>query len=314
MVMLYTISEVIVLQISRLFEIVYMLLGKRITTAKELAEHFEVSTRTIYRDIDKLSSAGIPIYASQGKGGGISLLEDFIFNKSLLSEREQNEILIALQSLTVTDYPDIDLVLTKLSTLFKKDKSNWIEVDFSPWGSTRNQKEKFNILKNAIINRQVITFEYFNSSGIKSTRRVEPVKLIFKDKSWYLQGFCLSIEKYRTFKMGRMVNVKVTEEFYLQRSLDDFPIDTQEEHMLIDIQLKISSQGAYRVYDEFEESDVVKSEDGSFTVTTSIPEGEWLFSYLLSFGTAVEIVEPKSLRSEFETRLEMMLKKYNTKS
>jgi len=114
------------MQINRLFEIIYILLNKKSITAKELAEHFEVSVRTIYRDIDILSIAGIPIYTSQGKGGGISLLDDYVLDKSLLSEQEQKEILYALQSLTVANVPDTDKVLSKISNLFNKNKRNWI--------------------------------------------------------------------------------------------------------------------------------------------------------------------------------------------
>ena len=167
------------MQINRLFEIVYILLNKKTITAKELAEHFEVSIRTIYRDIDKLTSANIPIYTSQGKGGGITLLDNYTLNKSVLSENEQNEILFALQSLTATEYPESDNIRSKLSSLFNKDKINWIEVDFSSWGNSKNRNEQFNILKSAIITHRVITFEYFNSLGEKSNRRVEPIKLLF---------------------------------------------------------------------------------------------------------------------------------------
>ncbi|MBU3110021.1 helix-turn-helix transcriptional regulator [Clostridium lacusfryxellense] len=122
------------MQINRLFGIIYILLDRKVVTAKELAKHFEVSSRTIYRDVDTLSSAGIPIYATQGKNGGITLLENFVLNKSVLSENEQNEILVALQSLTATGYPSIDITLSKLSSLFKKGDNNWIEVDFTNWG------------------------------------------------------------------------------------------------------------------------------------------------------------------------------------
>ena len=99
------------MQMNRLFEIIYSLLNKKSLTAKELAERFEVSVRTIYRDIDVLSSAGIPIYASQGKGGGISLLDDYVLDKSVLSEREQNEILYALQGLSITQAPETEKAL-----------------------------------------------------------------------------------------------------------------------------------------------------------------------------------------------------------
>ena len=123
------------MQINRLFEIIYILLNKKLITATELAEHFEVSVRTIYRDIDTLSSAGIPIYAVQGKGGGISLLDDYILDKSLLSEKEQHEILYALHSLSGAKAPESDDVLERLNHLVNKNKTSWIEVDFSPWGS-----------------------------------------------------------------------------------------------------------------------------------------------------------------------------------
>lgn len=169
------------MQINRLFEIVYILLEKKSVTAKDLAERFEVSVRTIYRDIDVLSSAGIPIYASQGKGGGIALMEHFILNKSVLTEAEQDEILFALQSLTVTRNPESDTVLSKIRSLFNKGTAaDWIEVDLSPWGSDRNQKCEFTILKNSILNREVIEFEYYNAAGEKGIRRVEPVKLVCK--------------------------------------------------------------------------------------------------------------------------------------
>jgi len=241
------------MQINRLFEIVYILLDRKIVTAKELAEHFEVSSRTIYRDVDTLSSAGIPIYASQGKNGGISLLDNFVLNKSVLSEDEQNEILVALQSLTATGYPSIDVTLSKLSSLFKKGDNNWIEVDFTNWGSNEQQKEKFNKLKDAIINNKIIKFEYFGSKGEKTSRRIEPTKLLFKAKAWYLGGFCLTRKEYRTFKITRMSEIKLTEELYTKVHLDEVLIqpETNKVDDLIALKLKLSSSVAYRIYDEF---------------------------------------------------------------
>lgn len=304
------------MQISRLFEIVYILLNKKTITAKELAEHFEVSVRTIYRDIDTLSSAGIPIYATQGKGGGINLLDEYILNKSLLSENEQNEILFALQSLNVTQNLETDKVLSKLSSLFNKNNINWIEVDFSPWGSNKNQKCQFNSLKSAIISHQVIEFEYFSSSGEKSSRKVEPIKLIFKVNAWYLQGFCLSKKAYRTFKISRISDVKITGEIFIEKSKKELHEDIQKYKLnnWIDIQLKISPDGAYRVFDEFEEKEIVKNQDGSFTVNTTLPEVEWMFNYILSFGTTVEVLSPQSIREIIQDKLEKLFKKYKNKS
>ena len=130
---------------NRLFEIIYILLNKKSTTARELAEHFGVSQRTIYRDVDTLSLADIPVYTEKGKGGGISLLPDFVLNKSILSEQEQNEILSALQGLSSVKTTETDQVLKKLSTIFNKNTVNWLEVDFSDWSfamSCRNRSTK----------------------------------------------------------------------------------------------------------------------------------------------------------------------------
>lgn len=103
-------------------------------TAKELADKFEVCERTIYRDIDALSSAGIPVYTSKGKGGGIRLLDNFVLDKTLFSDKEQNELLLSLQSMKVTEYPDIDTILSKLKAIFNKENTDWIEIDFSAMG------------------------------------------------------------------------------------------------------------------------------------------------------------------------------------
>ena len=120
----------------------YILLDKKKVTARELSEHFEVSQRTIYRDIEILSQAGIPIYTAKGRGGGISLVSEYVLNKSLLSDTEQNEIISALQSLNALNGRTADPVLNKMAVLFNKNSSNWIDVDFSHWGSDDKEKEK----------------------------------------------------------------------------------------------------------------------------------------------------------------------------
>ncbi len=303
------------MQINRLFEIIYILLHKKNTTAKELAERFEVSVRTIYRDMDTLSAAGIPIYATQGKGGGISLLDDYVLNKSVLSESEQNEILFALQSLNAAQSPETDRVLSKLSSFFHKDTAHWIEVDFSPWGSSQNGTEQFTTLKNAIINHCIIEFDYLSSSGAKGVRRVEPVKLVFKVRAWYLRGFCLSKNAYRTFKISRLSNLRMTEEIFAARAQADPAEDGKEisSQKWIPLRLKISPRSAYRVYDEFDAEAITQNPDGSLGVEAVLPESEWLLNYLLSFGADLEVMSPEPIRSSIQNRLEEILFQYQNK-
>lgn len=288
---------------SRHFEIVYLLLNRKTMTAGELAKHFEVSTRTIYRDIDTLSAAGIPVYSSKGKGGGISLLEDYVFNTSLLSGQEQVDILTALQSLTAARFPEIDEVLGKLGRLFKKEINSWIEVDFSPWGGEETQKQLFLLLRKAIAANQVVTFRYYNSAGKQSVRSVEPVQLLFKNRYWYLIGYCRQSLDYRVFKISRMRDFSLSEQKFEPKSAP--VIDTGDSMMQdsVEVTMTISAAGAYRVYDEFHEDQIKVREDGSFRITTKLPSGEWLNGYLLSYGTLLEEVGPEELREQMLAHL-----------
>jgi predicted DNA-binding transcriptional regulator YafY len=304
------------MQISRLFQIIYVLLEKNFITAKELADYFEVSVRTIYRDIDALCQAGIPIYSTQGKGGGFALVDKFVLDKSLISELEQNKILLALQSLSVAGYPELDDVLSKLSRIFQKSNTNWIEVDFSKWGSNRNRKEVFSLVKSSILEQKVIIFSYFSVNGEKSERRVEPFKLLFKDKSWYLQGYCLHKMACRTFKINRMMNISITEEVCSHNNSKEIPLESVSTVSMnqIQLKLKISYDGSYRVYDDFAEENITQNKDSSYTIIVSLPEGEWLYNYLFSFGTTLEVIEPQSVRNEITNRLNNMTNKYNSKT
>lgn len=282
------------MQISRLFEIVYLLLQRGKVTASELAERFEVSTRTVYRDVDALSQAGIPVYCNRGKGGGICLLPNFVLDKSLLTEQEQNEILFALQSLQVANTGDGQALLSRLNGLFQKGGSDWIDVDFSHWGGGEAEQKKFRALKAGILEHRRISFGYYSSYGRHTQRVVEPARLCFKDSRWYLQAFCLEKNAYRTFKICRMQQVCLTEVHFEPHkeplpSLDGEPAGPSEIVML---ELVFSSHLAFRIYDEFEPSQIETTPDGNFLVTVFYPNGDWIYSFLLSFGEDVKVVSP----------------------
>ena len=298
------------MQINRLFEIVYILINKKSITAKELSEHFEVSQRTIYRDIDTLCECGIPIYTSKGKGGGIGLLDSFILNKSILSEDEQNEILCALKSLQATNYKDNNSVLSKLSNLFGTTNTNWIEIDFSGWNS--NSEENFSLLKHAILNTKVVSFDYYSSYGEKTTRSVEPLQLWFKDKNWYLKAFCKLKESYRIFRLSRIKNLFISDETFI-RKLPEIQLESrslEKNHDIVNLKLNINSSQSYRVYDEFDYDQITVNDDNTFTVSASYPQGEWIYSYILSFGPDATVLEPEYVRNIIKGRLNKMINKY----
>lgn len=294
------------MQINRLFEIVYLLLDKKSTTAKELAEHFEVSTRTILRDIEALTIAGIPIYTTQGKGGGISIMQNYILNKTAITTEEQHHILFALQSIASTEHIDVTGILSKLNALFDNTNDNWIEVDFSNWSNLSPDKKQFDILKNAVIKKQALSFTYHSSYQEITERRVYPLKLVYKSKSWYLQSFCLSKQDYRTFKINRMLSLEILPETFTVQQFSPPPLDAPYSGTAkkVHLKLKFPSNMAFLVYDEFNSKDIIKEEDGSYAVEIKLYDDPWLYSFLLSFGAGVRIIEPESVRKKFLAEIE----------
>ncbi|WP_135549645.1 helix-turn-helix transcriptional regulator [Paenibacillus cymbidii] len=300
------------MQINRLFEIVYLLLHKKNITARDLSERFEVSQRTIYRDVETLCQAGIPIITNKGKGGGISLMDNFTLNKSVLSEEERGEILSALQGLQATGFSEADQVLSKLSALFGTNAPNWVEIDFSDWSDT--QQHKFSQVKEAVLRKKVLSFDYYSSYGEKTRRIAEPLQLWFKGRTWYVRAYCRSKQNMRTFKLTRMKNLAIIEETF-DRALpsDESPSATShpQEHPVVTIRLKVDFSQAFRVYDEFDETEITKDADGSFLITVSYPDDDWVYGHLLSFGPHVEVLEPARVRENLIVWLRKTLERYS---
>lgn len=297
------------MQESRLFKIVYYLMNKGSSTAPELAEKFEVSIRTIYRDIDVISSAGIPIYATQGKGGGIAISEDFILDKSLLSKEEKEQVLMALQGLIATDNNYADELLSKLGSLFQMQNTNWIEVDFSNWVKGNISDDIFDHIKKAIFKKNMIQFHYYGSTDVIE-RKVAPLKLVFKSKDWYLYAYCMLRNDYRFFKLSRIKNLQVLNEIYPSDITIPKAVTKQIElEKTIPVVLKFDKSMAFRVLDEFR-NEVVEDETGDLYVHTSLPDSEVLYSYLFSFSDSVEVIEPETIREGYKKKLRKMLNKY----
>ncbi len=291
--------EVRVIKNDRLFQLLYMLLEKGTMTAPALSCALEVSVRTIYRDVETLSMAGVPLYASAGKGGGISLMPGYTFDKTLLSDDEQNELLFAIQSLKAADR-NVDALLHKLVTAFKKPRHNWIEVDFSRWGLGRTDSERFELLRTAIIGRQMLNLTYCGVTGETTNRLLCPLKLIYKDKHWYLQAFCRKADDFRLFKVGRIIEVSPTGEIFTEGYEDEIPPIETESPLFSSVHLKLrmTSRLAFRVYDEFDRASVTPQPDGSFVIEVDFPMDRWVIGYLLSFGAELDVLEPSGLRQE----------------
>jgi len=291
----------------------YLLSEKKCIKASELAEHFEVSVRTIYRDVETLSMAGIPIYAKKGKYGGIAILDNFVFEKSIVSEDEQIQILAAIQSIQEVEKGTINDLLVKLSGLFQIKNPNWISIDFSDWSN--QHQELFQRVKFAIVKTRILKFDYYGRIGDISTRKVEPIQLWFKEHAWYLRGYCQEKHAIRVFKLSRMKRVECLDESFKKKELNiedkeeiDKYIDSPQNK--ISFSMKIDKCMAYQVFDYFEEHEIKSNEDGSFTVSLNYPKDEWLYGMIMSFGNHAKVISPESLKSEVANRFREAYENY----
>lgn len=305
--------------INRLLSIIYILMNKGTVTARELAERFEVSVRTVYRDIDTLSMAGIPVYTTKGRNGGISLTEQFVLDKMLVSRKEQQQILAALASLQETGAHEEEEILNKLGEFFKEKPENWVAIDFSDWSGRR--RELFNQIKDAILNRHVLQFDYYGQYGDMSSRCIEPIQLLFKEYTWYVRAFCRTRQAIRLFKVLRMKRVTVLDETFEPRILSessDFPDDVKTEcgntaaniAQDTEITLWVDKREAYRIYDRFDEDEIRVLPDGHFKVRFSSPLDDWTYGLILSFGPSAKVLEPELVRTEIHRRITEMGRLY----
>ena len=294
---------------SRLLQILFILLEKGSVTAPALAEKFEVSARTIYRDIDALSAAGIPIYAVRGKGGGIFLQDNYALDKVLFTDEEQKEILIAIQSLKLINGSLSTSLVSKLSSLFKKESLDWLEIDFSDWTGLRN--ELFEKLQQAILSRKVILVNYLSHKGAFIARELEPLKLVFRNKAWYLYAYCRLRGDYRLFKIARMRNLMLLSESFARKTPKKvFSEKAASKEKQVELTLLFDSGVAYRVQEEFKT--VRQDQDDHLIATVKLPDDETTIYYLLSFGDHLEVLEPAAFREKMMEHIEKLCNKYKT--
>jgi predicted DNA-binding transcriptional regulator YafY len=260
--------------------------------------------------VEALSQAGIPVYASQGKNGGIALMESFVIQKSLLNKEEQTEILAALQGLKAIGITKGESLLAKWRALFGAGDGDWVSVDFSDWSQTK--QSELALLKDAILNKKVLCFTYYGASGEKTEREAEPLQLWFKSRAWYLKAFCRLRQEVRLFKLTRMKDVRLSGGRFSAPRQAEIPqvYDASPMRPFVVLKLWIDGTQAFRVYDDFEESQIEKQEDGHFLVTVAYPEDEWVYGFLLSYGPYLKVLEPTHIQGILGGRLKKMISYY----
>ena len=221
---------------------------------------------------------------------------------------DMQNILIGVQSLSAACLPEADAVIAKLQAIFQMQTSNWIEVDYSRWGCrAEREKSSFELLKKAIQDRYQIQFQYYNSTGELSERGCYPLKLIYKDKAWYLSAFCLKRKGIRLFRISRMRKLELTDQHFEEILREEQPSSSKPpENHLMEMELSFSKEMAYRVYDSFDE-DVITQSGEKLIVKVAMPEDEWLYGFLMSFGDKLTVLDPPYLKEELKKRIQMAL-------
>ena len=300
------------MKIDRLIGILSIFLQKDKVTSAELAEKFEVSRRTILRDIEALCMAGIPIVSEQGQGGGFSVMDGYKIDRTLLSSEDMRAILTGLQSLdSVSDTRRYRQLMEKISAdgSAAVNADNHIIIDLSKWDSSL-VSGRIELIKTAIEREVKIAFHYFSPSG-ESDRILEPYHLVFQWSNWYVWGYCAQREDYRMFKLSRMTGLTLTDEKRGSREVPEYVCDKLEHtEGEVEITVKFDDSVKWRIMDDYGADFLKYNDNGEIVVTFTWSDIPAFYRYILSFDDKAEIIEPLEYRREFAELLKKMRKKY----
>ena len=301
------------MKVDRLVSIIMILLDKERIGAQELADMFEVSPRTIYRDIDTINMAGIPICSTSGVGGGFEIMQKYKIDRKVFSTADLSAILMGLSSLSnMIRGNELVNALAKVKSFIPADrakdielKANQIYIDLSPWMGNRNIQPYLEIIKTALQESKLLSFEYVAHHGNKTARTAEPYQLVLKSSHWYLQGYCHKRNDFRLFKLSRMSNLQIQAEFFTPRDYQKPQLDFADILATMQTKIKIRIHKSvmdsvldYCTYENF-------SPDGDEHYIVSFPfiENEYYYNILFSFGDKCECLEPLHIRTEMKRRI-----------
>lgn len=293
------------MKIDRLLGILTILLKNESVTAPILAERFEVSRRTINRDIEDLCKAGIPIVTMQGSGGGIRIVDGYKIDKTLFTTKEMQTILAGLKSIDSVDGTSgyqtlVDKIYSgnkeELNNIY--DVSGSIVIDLASYykGSL---SPKIEVFKEAISQSKLVEFDYFAPSG-ESHRVIEPYLIVFQWSSWYIYGYCLSRQDYRMFKLNRLVNICMCEESFKKRKYPDIQLQIKDLFQNgIHLIAEFDPSCKWRLIEEYGIDSFSYTEDGHLLFEFDFANEENLMCWILGFGDKITICEPVSIKDTY---------------
>jgi len=302
------------MKIDRLVSIIMILNNKDKVTAKELSEKFEVSTKTIQRDMEIIERAGIPIVSYKGHQGGYGIIDGYRVSKASMTGDEANllkKLLIGINK--CYENKEATTLINKLEVIKPEKHSSLNDrliIDFSTWGKSEELTDEMNIIDEAIKNRNPIEFDYINGSGEKTSRKIEPYKIIFKSLALYVYGFCNLKNEMRVFKINRMENIKAKNEnfIYNEKLMDNLFIEKEIEK--IQVTIRTPSKMKEVIKEGFPEYKLIEEKDGFIIAIIKVPCGKWIEGMILSFGDCIEVLSPLDLRESIKEKINNMNKLY----
>ncbi|WP_418565006.1 helix-turn-helix transcriptional regulator [Neglectibacter timonensis] len=305
----------------RLVSIIMMLLDKERVSAQELADRFEVSPRTIYRDIETINMAGIPVRSTPGVGGGFEIMQEYKLDKNVFSAADLSAILMGLSSLSgMVRGNELVNALAKVRRFIPADRAKEIElranqiyIDLSPWMGNRNIQPYLELVKTALQESRMLSFEYADRFGNKTVRTVEPYQIVLKGSHWYFQGYCRKREDFRLFRLSRISNLQMSRETFTPRDYQKPVLDFGDilKTMQTTIKLRVQKSAMDRLLDFCTCERAVPDGEEHYIVNFPFIENEYYYDILISFGNQCECLEPPHVRAEMKRRIQNMAALYD---
>ncbi len=300
------------MKLDRMIGILSILLQQDRVTAASLAEKFEVSRRTIYRDIESLCMAGIPMVTEQGQNGGVSIMDGYKIDRTLLSRSDMQAVLTGLRSLdSVSGTNRYAQLMEKLSAGVSDlpAENTHILIDLASWYKD-SLTPKIELIHEAIFSGRKVSFLYFAPKG-ESMRSIEPYSLIFQWSNWYVWGWCDSRKDFRLFKLRRMLDVRTGALF--EKRTAPAPDLSQERVFphIYQVKAKIAPQFRWRLIEEYGPESFTVQPDGSLLFTFGFTDKQNIISWIVSFGDGAQLLEPAGLRQDVALFARKILEKYS---
>lgn len=300
---------------ARLLGIYLYLLNHDKVTAATLAHQFDVSVRTIVRDMLTLDEAGIPIVSYQGYEGGYGLIEGYKLNQQVMHDEEMQWTLSAVKGLhqALGDRTLYNLIQKFEAIGHEYSGVDTLSINLLPWGVGRQEKDKITRLHQAIQTQHLISINYVDRSGNISQRTIEPLQLVLKGSTWYVYGYCHRREDFRLFKLLRIQSADILDTCYTSRPFDSNVLNEDFSTATVHLKWVFPVSERPYVYDLFSIDAVTETKDNQLIVDVDYPEDSWLYSFILGIGNRGELIEPLHLRTYLLNESQKMLQLYGGK-